>query len=286
VDRNEIRKIKFVTISFLIFIVTVIGSIRAYDDINRIKSERTKNIDIVFRQLKYIFEEKLEKLSNEMTHRALLLSNLNEVSNFIRNGDRDGLYEFVKNRYNGLRYSYTSFNRIHFHLKDGTSFLRVHNPKKFGDNLRDKRPMIDYVIKTKNRAVGFENGTSDIAKVTFRVAVPIFSKDGKKEFLGVMEFGVDFAQLVRDTLRYMEKLYPNKIYAKILFHKNAFNENNIKLYKNFDNKHYFYDNCKNRTKSDTHIVFIRTPITETSGHPYRWHPDILLQFPLAKFSLM
>jgi hypothetical protein len=103
VDRNEIRKIKFVTISFLIFIVTVIGSIRAYDDINRIKSERTKNIDIVFRQLKYIFEEKLEKLSNEMIHRALLLSNLNEVSNFIRNGDRDGLYEFVKNRYNGLR---------------------------------------------------------------------------------------------------------------------------------------------------------------------------------------
>ena len=48
--------------------------------------------------------------------------------------------------------------QLHFHFKDGTSFLRMHRPNIYGDNLFGIRESIEYVNTRKEKFVGFEEG--------------------------------------------------------------------------------------------------------------------------------
>ena len=54
-SKQEIRKIKLITIGFLAVIVAIIGTIRAIDDINRIKAEQRRKNNLVSKQFEYIF---------------------------------------------------------------------------------------------------------------------------------------------------------------------------------------------------------------------------------------
>ncbi|MEA3554725.1 MAG: ATP-binding protein [Campylobacterota bacterium] len=51
-----------------------------------------------------------------------------------------------------------NLKQLHFHLKNNDSFLRMHKPNKFGDNLTDIRPTIAYVNKNKTKIDSFEEG--------------------------------------------------------------------------------------------------------------------------------
>jgi signal transduction histidine kinase len=69
---------------------------------------------------------------------------------------RKELYSMLKDSYAvqkqiGLR-------QFHFHFKDGTSFLRMHAPEKFGDQLFDKRYSLHLANAEKRHVSGFEEG--------------------------------------------------------------------------------------------------------------------------------
>ena len=61
-------------------------------------------------------------------------------------------------------------NRFHFHLSDNTSFLRVHNPDNYGDDLSDTRQTIVEANETQERVTGLEGGVTGAA---FRSVVPV-----------------------------------------------------------------------------------------------------------------
>ena len=52
------------------------------------------------------------------------------------------LYEDLKKYY---------VRQLHFHFKDGTSFLRMHRPEEFGDNLFEFRESVKYVNTEKKK---------------------------------------------------------------------------------------------------------------------------------------
>jgi diguanylate cyclase (GGDEF)-like protein len=84
--------------------------------------------------------------------------------------------------------------QLHFHFgEDITSFLRVHSPDKFGDDLKDIRfTLVDTFNERKSR-VGFETGR---VYAGLRGALPLFSTDkesGEEKFLGTLEVGTSFA---------------------------------------------------------------------------------------------
>ncbi len=63
------------------------------------------------------------------------LQALPELKELIKKGEREKLYRRLKPVYESLQlYSNQSVNVYHFYLNDGTSFLRLHKPDKFGDN--------------------------------------------------------------------------------------------------------------------------------------------------------
>ena len=97
---------------------------------------------------------------------------------------RAELYPLMLPTFKRLQESY--FRQVHFHFPDGVTFLRMHKPEKFGDNLLAFRDTVRIALAEKKHVCGFETGKLFHA---FRHVTPIFS-DG--ELVGSIETSVPF----------------------------------------------------------------------------------------------
>ena len=116
---------------------------------------------------------------------AELVAHTPAVQEAFANGDRDGLYAVVKDSFAILKKNY-GVVQYQFHTEPALSFLRVHKPEKFGDDLAAFRNTVVEVNATKTRIHGVEQG---VAGLGIRGVVPVF-KDG--QHLGSLEFGLSF----------------------------------------------------------------------------------------------
>ncbi len=101
---------------------------------------------------------------------------------------RQQLYDAMQQKYIHLRTA--GFRQIHFHLNDGTSFLRLHSPEMFGDQLPLIRPSIARMIQEKKPLQGYEIGRQWVA---YRFIFPLWL-DGR--FLGSVELSLPFSVLL------------------------------------------------------------------------------------------
>ena len=97
---------------------------------------------------------------------------------------RQVLYDRLLSDYNRLLDF--KFKQVHFHFPDNTSFLRMHKPDKFGDDLSDYRFSITEVNRTLKPLNGYEVG-----KIVdgYRFVYPIF--DESLFHVGSIEISVD-----------------------------------------------------------------------------------------------
>ncbi|MBC8208270.1 MAG: PAS domain-containing protein [Desulfobulbaceae bacterium] len=108
--------------------------------------------------------------------------------------DRDQLMLLSGPIFNRLKKENPYFENIQFHLPDGTSFLRVHEPETFGDSIADKRPMVQSVHEEQLPISGCELG---LHGNYYRIIVPVFA-DGI--YAGAVEFGISM-EMITDHLR-------------------------------------------------------------------------------------
>lgn len=64
---------------------------------------------------------------------------------------------------------------------DGTHFLRIQDPKKYGDNILQKRPVLAHAIQTRKPITTLDVTLYDVAVVTI---IPIYKNE---EFLGILQ---------------------------------------------------------------------------------------------------
>lgn len=76
--------------------------------------------------------------------------------------------------------------QIQFHTPPATSFLRLHNPDQFGDNLSALRATVVEANRTQKPVYGLEEG---VAGWGIRAVVPVFSAG---RHIGSVEFGSEF----------------------------------------------------------------------------------------------
>ncbi|PTX17464.1 hypothetical protein SAMN04488598_1421 [Halanaerobium congolense] len=105
--------------------------------------------------------------SYEITADAIFnnVINQDEIKSTIYNGwrfknKRDNYRAFLNFKISPLFEDLKKYHvrQLHFHFKDGTSFLRMHRPNIYGDNLFGIRESIEYVNTRKEKFVGFEEG--------------------------------------------------------------------------------------------------------------------------------
>ena len=117
------------------------------------------------------------------------------IINAFEQKDRQKLKSLLLADYEELK----KFNvkQLHFHLKNNDSFLRMHRPNKFGDNLTNIRATVKYVNEFKKPIDGFEEGKIFNG---FRYVYPIFNKDNIH--IGSVE--ISFSALL-----FVKELYSN-----------------------------------------------------------------------------
>ena len=101
--------------------------------------------------------------------------------------------------------------QLHFHLADGTSFLRFHQPDRFGDQLFEARPGVRICNTEKRIVQGMESGR---LRSGYRYIFPL-ALDGRH--LGSVEVSVT----VKSILENLKQLDPGREYAYVINRKLA-----------------------------------------------------------------
>lgn len=124
----------------------------------------------------------------------------NWLDNFIANNpenikafalrDRERLYDLTRPLYERLRRSQPYIYIMHFHLPDGRSFLRMHSPEEYGDDLSRIRPAIQTVHENKKLLTGYEIG---LYGAFYRIIQPVFHLG---QYVGVVELGVRVEEII------------------------------------------------------------------------------------------
>ncbi len=153
---------------------------------------------------------------------------------------RKKLQKFLEPKYN--RAKQKGVYQYHFVLPNNESFLRMHKPEKFGDDLTDIRYDFRYVNTTKQPIRGFTQGKSAQG---FRNAFPLFDKQNR--YVGAIE--VSFSS---NTFQwYLNSI--SKIHTHFLIDKNIFEK---KTWQRADLLHEYAQSSENPdfmlTLDDTH----------------------------------
>ncbi len=108
------------------------------------------------------------------------------------------LHALLKKQYEGLKEA-LDVRQIHFHLPDGRSFLRMHRPEQYGDNLMQVRESIAIANEQKRYAEGFEEGRIFNG---YRYIFPIIDQ-GKH--LGSIEISVSINAIIKHLSQVFKK---------------------------------------------------------------------------------
>lgn len=106
---------------------------------------------------------------------------------------RNKLYSEISDNFHFLEKKY--IRQIQFHLHNGTSFLRMHRPELYGDDLGKIRPSIEYISKTHKSIDTFELGKLSNG---FRFVYPIFKKD---VYVGSVEISFSTLSVLTKMMR-------------------------------------------------------------------------------------
>lgn len=116
-----------------------------------------------------------------------LVAGIPQVQKAFAEGDRETLKSYFADGFPELMQNY-GVRQFQFHTSPATSFLRVHKPDKFGDDLSSFRLTVVETNQNQKPIKGMEVG---VAGLGVRGIVPVFYQ---ARHVGSVEFGMSFGQ--------------------------------------------------------------------------------------------
>lgn len=111
-----------------------------------------------------------------------IIATANEADEEEKKGLREELYELTLGSY--ISATSNHFRQLHFHLKNNESFLRLHKPGTFGDNLTGIRATVEWTNREQVYSEGFEEGRIFNG---YRCVFPLFQNE---QHVGSVEISV------------------------------------------------------------------------------------------------
>ncbi len=192
----DTKKLRYQTIGItllLLMILIVLQQFIAYGKFNQLIDDKiaTKS-------------EKAQIFYNYMMqeHFKIQLATIKEnlsstaVQHAIISRDRDQLYTLLSKRYRTLHDNFPFYNIMHVVLPNNHSFLRLHQPESYGDDLSTTRPMHAAVNQTKVWLHGLEVGKYGIS---YRTVYPII-------YDGVHYGNLEIGSPVKNVIKELEQL--------------------------------------------------------------------------------
>ncbi len=170
------------------------------------------------RQLRNTYYIAMGQAATFMRQTATLIANDRRVSELFYRGreavEREGggagkeraaeiraeLFQLVSSGWSRMTEDFEG-RQLHFHLPPDISFLRVHKPEKFGDDLSSIRHIIVATNRDRQVASGFESGR---VYAGIRGVVPVFhsaDEDAPPAHVGALEAGMSYTLLLHELQR-------------------------------------------------------------------------------------
>ena len=213
--RMSFRMKLLLGISFSLIIVISLTNFYIFQNMSgNIREEERKKLLEVNNALKMKIESRLSEAETALN----TVVNNPMVKEAFAKRDREKLINMYKESFKQISDNIAQF---HFHLPNSSSFLRLHNIDKYGDDLSGFRNTVNKANAKKEMVSGIEKGRAGYG---FRVVVPI-SYEG--EHLGTVEMGADFG---RDFLNEIKENFGGNYYLYSLDGDNVgWEENNDSL---------------------------------------------------------
>ncbi|WP_159429959.1 methyl-accepting chemotaxis protein [Halarsenatibacter silvermanii] len=128
------------------------------------------------------------------------VSNNTNVQRLFAEGEREELLEQLGPVFDEIADEVSQF---HFHNPDSTSFLRIHNPDNYGDDLSGFRETVNQANREEEIIMGLEEGAGGFG---FRVVVPMRYEG---EHIGTVEQGFGFDD---EFLLNLQENYPGEFF--------------------------------------------------------------------------
>jgi len=169
-----LMKVKFIIIFFvlqtlMIFIISQLYSSKK----ENLLTKKTQELEKQYQSI----NSYLDKIANTVFEGYI---NRPENIEAFASGDREKLFALLKKNYDFIQN--INMLQVHFHDKNNTSFLRLHKPQMYGDNLSATRYSVNYVNQYHKPIKGLEIGKVEPG---FRYVYPLFDKN--KNHIGSVE---------------------------------------------------------------------------------------------------
>ncbi|MCW8933246.1 MAG: methyl-accepting chemotaxis protein [Gammaproteobacteria bacterium] len=190
-NRFNIRTLLGISFSLVLLLVTLVNIPVVLTTVTSVVHEAEK------RELHKLFESAKAEMASEgrlANALASMIANVDIFAEMFANGEREQLAEALVPSFKVMKKDFSA-RQFQFHTPPATSFLRLHKPQKFGDDLSSFRKTVVATNNLKKNIVGLEKG---VAGLGVRGISPVFHKG---EHLGSVEFGMSFGQPFFDNFK-------------------------------------------------------------------------------------
>ncbi len=181
--RSKSKLIKEEVIAVIIVFIILSGAVLIYMIQNNFRKNMFKECVVKASIFKKSFDNDLDDYEKQLSMSLEILLKNEEVVSAFANRDREKLKSMLLRFYKMVLKPKYGIAQFQFHLPNGTSFLRVHKPEKFGDNLTSFRDTVVTANEAKMAVSGLEVGRAGLG---VRVVFPVFYHGNH---IGSVEFG-------------------------------------------------------------------------------------------------
>lgn len=192
--RRPFLLILFLTIEILI-VFYFINDYRRHDNLYR--KQMIQALDAGFREAAASYDHTTQMVFDDVVNTPEVLKLVASAldDKYKRDAYRNELHRIMLSSYE--KQKTIGIRQLHFHLKDGASFLRMHAPEKYGDNLF-RRTAVYQVNKEQNPVKGYEVGYFADG---YRFLYPLFFNG---RHVGSVEFGIT----AEGIINHLNQVYP------------------------------------------------------------------------------
>lgn len=189
---DKIEKIKGISLKWKLLIpflllaftgTTTLAYIGLSSQQDLIKEEERKDVLHYYQHLL----ERLRLKENQAVSLATMIAENPSVQKLLSEKKREQLNNLLVQTYVQLKTDF-HIEQFHFHIPPGISFLRLHYPTRFGDDMRSERGTIIEAMTTYMPVSGLERGKTGFG---IRGVAPVFLKG---DLVGTVEIGHAFGE--------------------------------------------------------------------------------------------
>ncbi len=180
-----------------------------YMDYNAFKKELNSEIMDKATRIKKIFNEKMNSTTKELKASVEVLAKNQKLNRLFAEGKRDSLLLALKEHFSLLAKKYNLIDQFQYHTPPAISFLRLHKPNKFGDDLSSFRKTVIKCNQNKKPVIGIEVGRGGPG---IRIVYPVFYNN---KHIGSVEFGVSLDYILNSISKIEHIDYTIGIYKDV-----------------------------------------------------------------------